>query len=66
LLLEYATLDEVLYQVLQVSEQLWLQKMSLILCSYPKTRSLQNPLSVIINLHCGDSVCLRSIDFLCV
>ena len=62
LLLEYTTLDVVLYQVLRVSEQLWLQKVSLILWSY--ANAITKPsVSVIINLRCGDSVCLCSMDF---
>ena len=62
LLLEYATLDVVLYQVLRVSEQLWLQKVSVILWSYPNAITKPS-VSVIINLRCRDSVCLCSIDF---
>ena len=53
--LEYTTLDVVLYQVLRVSEQLWLQKVSVILLSYPN--GITKPsVSVIINLRCGDCV----------
>ena len=62
LLLEYTILDVVLYQVLRVSEQLWLQKVSVILWSY--LNAITKPsVSVIINLRCGDSVCLYSVDF---
>ena len=51
-----------LYQVLRVSEQLWLQKVSVILWSY--LNAITKPsVSVIINLRCGDSVCLYSVDF---
>jgi len=62
LLLEYTTLDLVLYQALRFSEQLWLQKVAVILWSYPN--AITKPcVSVFINLRCGDSVCLCSMDF---
>jgi len=62
LLLEYTTLDVVLYQVLRVGEQLLLQKVSVILWSYPNAITKPS-VSVIINLRCGDSVCLCFMDF---
>jgi len=62
LFLEYTTLDVVLYQVLRVSEQLWLHKVSVILWSYPNA-STKPSVSVVINLRCGDSVCLCSLFF---
>ena len=48
--------------MLPVSEQLWLQKVSVILWSYPNAITKPS-VSVIINLRCGDSVCLFSVDF---
>jgi len=62
LLLEYTTLDVVLHQVLRVSEQLWLQKVSVILWSYPNAITKPS-VSVIIKLRCGGSVCSYSMDF---
>jgi len=52
----------VLYQVLRVIEQRWLQKVSVMLWSYPNAIA-KSSVSVIINLRCGDSVCLCSMDF---
>jgi len=46
-----------LYQVLRVSKQLWLQKVSVILWSYPNDITKPS-VSVSFNLRCGDSVCL--------